>query len=120
MATFCKSCGRPVRREGMDWVHYDDHLTHPVQVDNDDQPIALAPTIFSDKRVQEVFIAHQYIVMEDQQSRIDPSVFHRVETGIRCPRCFTINRMLDHGEAAKCVHCGLKMALLGNALGVST
>lgn len=118
MAIFCKICGRPVRREGSAWVHYDEHLTHPVELlwGSDTQ----MQTSCLEGRVQEQFIAHQYIVVEEQQSRIDPSVFHRVETGIRCPRCATINRMLEHGEAAQCIHCGLKMAILGNALGVST
>lgn len=30
MATFCKACGRPVRRDSEAWVHYDEHITHAV------------------------------------------------------------------------------------------
>lgn len=30
MANFCKTCGRPVRRDDAGWVHYDEHITHSV------------------------------------------------------------------------------------------
>ena len=36
MANFCQSCGHPVRQEKATWVHYDEHITHPITLLADD------------------------------------------------------------------------------------
>jgi hypothetical protein len=65
---------------------------------------------------QETFAAHHYVIREQKQSVIDPSVTHEIEVGITCPRCKTRLPMLDHWESQRCKECNLHMQLHGNAL----
>jgi hypothetical protein len=40
MASFCRRCGHPVRKEAGEWVHCDEHLTHRVSL-LPDEPVGI-------------------------------------------------------------------------------
>ena len=81
-------------------------------------------------RIEEVFTLHEYEIMEDRQSQIDPDKKVRVFLGVRCPRCKSILGCLGGQRtisgwklvqrsgygSMKCNKCGLTATVKGNAL----
>ncbi len=65
---------------------------------------------------RETVMASKYEVAVTKPSKYIKGTNIEYIRGMRCPRCNTVNRRLNHGEAYTCKQCNLHMQLFGNAL----
>jgi phage FluMu protein Com len=69
--------------------------------------------------MKEQFAFTDFVIYGTQKSRIRPGYSSRVEIGVGCPRCNTVNMpAIEHAEECTCKKCGLHLQRFGNCLEV--
>jgi hypothetical protein len=68
------------------------------------------------KLIKERITASRYILWETRPAFLCSNDTVREECGVRCPRCYTDNKQLNHGETLDCNFCNLKITRYGNSL----
>jgi len=66
--------------------------------------------------MHETLLYNKYEIRNIQRSQIDPGAMISVPTGLRCPRCKEVLKVMDHGKKQTCHKCDLKLQLFGNGL----
>lgn len=68
---------------------------------------------------EEPLIKSDYTYSKMEKSKIDPSKEIKLEGYMKCPKCSTEMKELNHGEIGRCNKCKTQLQVFGNALYVN-